>query len=383
MRFAFLSSLDLNLYLFRLDIMKALQREGHKVIAIVPRGDYFQKLIDEGVETVEYSLNRGSLSPLSAVSSIFELSKLLKSLNLDLLHTFTVKPNIYGTFAGKLAKVPKILNLVEGMGSFYVDNSLKSRAVRKVIESLYRAVFKLSNQTVFVNSDDPEYLISKGIISREKVKVIRSVGIDIDEYSPDSISEETKQKYREELNISENQPVITMIGRAILHKGTEDFYKSAEILEEKSYKFLFIGDIDKGNRFSMSEKFMSSRKNVDWLGFRSDIKELIAISDIIVLPSYREGVPRTLLEAGAMGKPIIATDVVGCREVVEDGINGYLVPLNSPKVISDKIEFLFSSRELYNRFATDSRKIVEKEFNLTYIVNKYMENYRRILDEPR
>jgi N,N'-diacetylbacillosaminyl-diphospho-undecaprenol alpha-1,3-N-acetylgalactosaminyltransferase len=383
MRFAFLSSLDLNLYLFRLDIMKALQREGHEVIAIVPRGDYFQKLQDNGIETVEYSLNRGSLSPLSAISSIRELSKLLKSLNLDLLHTFTVKPNIFGTVAGKMAGVPKIVNLVEGMGSFYVDNSLKSRVVRTIIEGLYKQVFKLSNQTVFVNSDDPEYLIGKGIIPREKVKVISSVGIDIEEYSPDSVSEEVKAELKEKLNISKDQPVITMIGRAILHKGTKDFYKSAEMLSGEGYRFLFVGDIDRGNRFSMTEEFMNSVSDVSWLGFRSDIKELLAISDIVVLPSYREGVPRTLLEAGAMGKPMIATDVIGCREVVQNGVNGYLVPLNSPKDISDKIKFLLSSRELYNRISTESRKDTVNRFNLTSIVDKYMENYRRILDESR
>jgi len=383
MRVAFLSSLDLNLYLFRLDIMKALQKEGHQVIAIVPKGDYFEKIKNEGIETIEYNLNRGSLSPFSAISSIIELSKLLKSLNLDLLHTFTVKPNIYGTFAGKVAGVPKILNLVEGMGSFYVDNSFKSKIVRTLIESLYRVVFKFSDQTVFVNSDDPEYLIGKNIIDRERVKVIRSVGIDTEEYSPDSISEETKDRYREELKIGKDEPVITMIGRAILHKGTEDFYKSAELLKDKNYRFLFIGDIDEGNRFSMSREFMNSQSNVSWLGFRSDIKELIAVSDIIVLPSYREGVPRTLLEAGAMGKPIIATDVIGCRETVVDGSNGYLVPLNSPKDISDKINFILENSDVYNQFSEYSRINTVKEFKLTDIVRKYIENYRRILYEPR
>ena len=383
MRFAFLSSLDLNLYLFRLDIMKALQKDGHQVIAIVPKGDYFEKIRNEGIETIEYNLNRGSLSPFSAISSIIELSKLLKSLNLDLLHTFTIKPNIYGTFAGKVAGVPKILNLVEGMGSFYVDNSFKSKIVRTLIESLYRVVFKFSDQTVFVNSDDPEYLIGKNIIDRERVKVIRSVGIDTEEYSPDSISEETKDRYREELKIGKDEPVITMIGRAILHKGTEDFYKSAELLKDKNYRFLFIGDIDEGNRFSMSREFMNSQSNVSWLGFRSDIKELIAVSDIIVLPSYREGVPRTLLEAGAMGKPIIATDVIGCRETVVDGSNGYLVPLNSPKDISDKIKFILENSDVYNQFSEYSRINTVKEFKLTDIVRKYIENYRRILYEPR
>jgi N,N'-diacetylbacillosaminyl-diphospho-undecaprenol alpha-1,3-N-acetylgalactosaminyltransferase len=375
LKIVFLSSLDLNLYLFRLDIMKRLLESGHEVYAIVPKGDYFDKIGEVGVTMVDYSLSRGSLSPLSAISSIFQLKRILKSIQPDLLHTFTVKPNIFGTFAGKMAGVPKIINLVEGLGSFYVDNSFKSKIVRKVIENSYKISFSLSDKSVFVNGDDPKYLIEKEIIPEEKVVVIKSVGIDTESYRDEVVSAEKKRELKEELKIEENQKVIIMIARAILHKGTIDYYKSADILEERGYKFLFVGGLDSGNKFGMSREFMESGA-VEWLDFRDDIKELISISDLVVLPSYREGVPRTLLEAVSMSKPIITTDVVGCREVIKDGENGYLIPVESPEILAEKIETILTDRELYNKMSENSRKMAVEEFDIKNIVDQYMVLYR-------
>lgn len=374
MRIAFLSSLDLNLYLFRLDVMRELQKRGDKVYAIIPKGKYFDLIAEEGIETIDYNLSRGSLNPLDALGSIWELKNRLQSLNLDLLHTFTVKPNIFGTFAGKMAGVPRIYNLVEGLGSFYVDNSLKSRVVRSLIEALYKQSFKFAERVVFVNGDDPKYLIENKILEESKAKIIKSVGIDTDEYRDDSISDEVKIRLRSELNLSQNDKVVIMVARAILHKGTIDFYKSAEILKDRGYKFLFVGGLDSGNRFGMSEEFMKSG-NVQWLDWRDDVKELLSISHIVVLPSYREGVPRTLLEACSMGKPIVATDVVGCRETVDNGENGYLVPIESPEILSSKIENILEDREIYLSMAKKSREKALKEFDIRYIVEQYMEIY--------
>jgi N,N'-diacetylbacillosaminyl-diphospho-undecaprenol alpha-1,3-N-acetylgalactosaminyltransferase len=376
LRIGFLSSLDLNLYLFRLDIMKRLLREGHEVIAIVPYGDHFDKIGEIGVKMVDYSLSRGSLSPISATSSILELSRILKSLNLDVLHTFTVKPNIFGTFAGKMAGVPKIVNLVEGLGSFYIDNSLKSKIVRRIIETSYKILFRFAKKVIFVNSDDPEYLESKGIIPKEKIHIIKSVGVDTDFYQMKNVSDEVQKNLRESLGIK-NQKVIIMIARAILHKGTLDFYKSAEILKDKNYKFLFVGGLDEGNKFGMSRDFMNSG-NVQWLDFRNDIRELIAISDLVVLPSYREGVPRTLLEASSMGKPIIGTNVVGVREAVDNGENGFLIPIESPEILSEKISQILENRNLHKDMSERSRQKAVSEFDIKNIVQKYIDFYKKL-----
>ena len=374
MRIAFLSSLDLNLYLFRLDIMKALQKQGDSVIAIIPDGKYSELIKENGIQVINYNLSRGSLNPLEAFKSISELAKILKTLNLDVLHTFTVKPNIFGTLAGKMAKVPTIYNLVEGLGSFYVDNSFKSKIVRKVIETSYKFAFKLSKKVVFVNQDDPKYLIEKGIIPKEKTHIIKSVGIDTEEFQQNLISDEVKNKLRIDLGIYESSKVVIMIARAILHKGTIDFYKSAELLKNENIEFLFVGGLDEGNKFGMSKDFMQNG-NVKWLDWRDDIKELISISDIVILPSYREGVPRTLLEACSMGKPIIATDTVGCRETVDNGKNGFLIPIESPQIIAEKIQYIFSDNNLYSEMSKYSREKAEKEFDIKFIVQQYLAFY--------
>ena len=377
-KIAFLSSLDMNLYLFRLDIMKELISQGYEVYAIIPRGKYFDKLSQEKIITIDYSLNRGSLNPFSAIKSIFEVSKILKTLNIDILHTFTVKPNIFGTIAGKFAKIPLILNLVEGLGSFYIGDSFKNRIVKTIIEQLYKIVFKISNKVVFVNYDDPAYLENKKIIPKNKIHIIKSVGVDTNFFSMENTNLKELENLKISLNIEKNDFTVIMIGRAILHKGVKDFYKSAEILKEQNMniKFLYVGDIDSGNSYSMDQKFMNSNPNIRWLGHRNEIKNLIAISDLIVLPSYREGVPRTLLEACSMSKPIIATDVVGCREAVDNGKNGFLIPIESPLILANKIKTLIENNDLREKMSVYSRQKALKEFEITKIVKEYLKLYK-------
>ncbi len=380
MKIVFLSSLDLNLYLFRIDIMLKFRELGHEIIAIIPEGKYSEKIRKKGFQTISYSLERGSLNPFGGLSSILELKNILQNIKPDILHTFTVKPNIYGTIAGKLAGVPIILNLVEGLGSFYVDDSLKSKIIRIIIENLYKFIFSYSTKVIFVNSDDPKYLINQKIILQDKTHIIKSVGIDTYEYNPTAISQERKIQIKNSLGISENKKIAIMIARAIFHKGTADFYKMGELLRDKGYIFLFVGDIDKGNKWSLSKEFMK-RRVVKWLGWRDDIIDLISISDLVVLPSYREGIPRTLLEAMAIGKPIVTTDTVGCRETVNHGENGYLVPVASPKALSEHVDKILSDEVLQKEMGIKSRERAVSEFDIKKIVQQYIELYKKISDK--
>jgi N,N'-diacetylbacillosaminyl-diphospho-undecaprenol alpha-1,3-N-acetylgalactosaminyltransferase len=380
MKIVFLSSLDLNLYLFRIDIMLKFRELGHEIIAIIPEGKYSEKIREKGFKTISYSLERGSLNPFGGLSSILELKTILKNIKPDILHTFTVKPNIYGTIAGKLTGVPIILNLVEGLGSFYADDSLKSKIIRIIIENLYKFIFSYSTKVIFVNSDDPKYLINQKVIEQNRIHVIKSVGIDIYEYNPTAISQERKIEIKNSLGIPENKKIAIMIARAIFHKGTADFYKMGELLRDKGYIFLFVGDIDEGNKWSMSKEFMK-RRVVKWLGWRDDIIDLISISDLVVLPSYREGIPRTLLEAMAIGKPIVTTDTVGCRETVNHGENGYLVPVASPKALSEHVDKILSDEVLQKEMGIKSRERAVSEFDIKKIVQQYIELYKKISDK--
>ncbi len=373
----FLSHLDLNLYLFRLPIMIELVKRGYKVYAICPKGDKFEKFKEYGVEAISYEIDRGSLNPFKEKKAIENIYQAIKDLHLDILHTFTAKPNIYGTFAGKKAKVPVILNLVEGLGSFYTNNSIKNIVIRAIMERLYKKAFRLSDGCVFVNSDDPSYMIGKNIIPKEKVKIIKSVGIDTKKFDISNYNDKRLKEIKKSLDL-ENKTVILMIARAIWDKGIKEFYEVAKRLKNKDMEFVLVGDTDDGNPTCASNKYLLSG-SVKWLGHRDDIPDLIAICDIFVLPSFREGLPVTLMEAASMSKPIVTTDTVGCREVVEDGYNGFLVPVRDAETLSKKIELLINDKDLRISMGKNGRIKVEKEFDIKKVVKQYMELYEEVV----
>ena len=380
MTIAFLSHLDLNLYLFRLPIMQKLVEEGHTVYAICPRGDKFDLFEKHGVKAIAYKIERSSLNPFKELKAIYNIYHAIKPLKIDILHTFTAKPNIYGTLAGKMAKVPTIINLVEGLGSFYIEDTVKNIVVRSVIEKLYKLVFSISETVVFVNSDDPEYLESKGIIKESQIKIIKSVGIDTAEYNPENIRQEDIENLKNTFH-SHDKVIVLMVARAIWHKGVREFYKAASLVSNhENVQFILVGDIDKGNPSSADKDFLNS-SNVLWLGHRDDILELTAMSDVYVLPSYREGVPRTLLEAASMAKPIVTTDTVGCREVVKDGFNGYLVPVKDAKRLAQKIEILMADEKKRKLMGENGRIMAMKEFDVQNVVEQYLALYKALNKE--
>jgi N,N'-diacetylbacillosaminyl-diphospho-undecaprenol alpha-1,3-N-acetylgalactosaminyltransferase len=357
-------------------MMVELVKRGHTVYAIAPCGEYSIKFSLYGIKHIDYTIQRESLNPFKERVFVENIYKAIVPLKLDILHTFTAKPNIYGTFAATRAKVPVILNLIEGLGSFYVENSVKNRLIRFMIEKLYKKAFQLSQKAVFVNSDDPSYMIKRGLIEEDKVKIIKSVGIDTEEFSMSKISDVSLLK--KSLGLKD-EIVVLMVARAIWHKGVREFYEVASMFERKKVKFILVGDIDKGNHSSASKEFLQNG-NVVWLGHRDDIKELTALCDIYVLPSYREGVPRTLLEAASMAKPIVTTDTVGCREVVDDAVNGFLVPVKDTMVLFEKIDLLVKNAPLREEMGKKGREKAVKEFDIKNIVSQYLELYSEYVD---
>jgi N,N'-diacetylbacillosaminyl-diphospho-undecaprenol alpha-1,3-N-acetylgalactosaminyltransferase len=363
--------------------MCALLQKGHAIYAICPNGDKNQALRDNGFIVINYKMSRRSLNPFKELMTIKSIYGAIKDLQLDLIHTFTVKPNIYGTFAAKAAKIPTILNLVEGLGSFYVSNSIKNRVVRVIIEKLYKVVFWLSSRCVFVNSDDPKYLIDKKIIPQHKSIIIKSVGIDTMLFDMKNFTKERLEQIKE-ANALKGKMIILMAARAIWDKGVREFYEACEIIKAKypHVEFVFAGDTDDGNHTCASKDFLNNG-SVKWLGRRDDMVELTAISDIYVLPSYREGIPKTLLEAASMSKPIVTTDTVGCRDVVDDGINGFLVPIKDSKELACKIEILIKDEKLRSKMGFEGRKKALAEFELKKVVKKYLELYENILKDKK
>ncbi len=362
-KIAFLSHLDLNLYLFRLPIMIELVKKGFTVYAICPRGDKFDKFKNYGIVALEYKIRRASLNPFKELKTIRNIYKVIKPLKLDILQNFTSKPNVYGSIAGHLAKVPLVVNAVTGLGSFYISDTKKAKAVKNVMEILYKESNKKANFCIFQNSDDMKYFIDKKLVNKKKAILIKSSGIDTNIFKP--------KEYKRDEN---KEVIVLMIARAIWHKGIKEYYEAANILKNEKIRFVLIGDTDEGNLSCANEEFLNSG-NVTWLGHRDDIKKQIELCDIFVLPSYREGVPRTLLEASSLSKPIVTTNTVGCREVVDDGINGFLVPIKDGDTLAIKIKELSDKEDLRDTMGKNGRIKVLKEFDVNIVVKKYLEVY--------
>jgi len=363
MKIGFLSHLDLNLYAFRLPVMLELKRLGHTPIAIAPEGQYLQKIREAGIDVAPYQIERKSLNPFKEIKAIQNIFWTIKPLQLDVLHTFTAKPNIYGTIAGRLAKVPRIINLVEGLGSFYLEDDAKSRLVRSVIETLYKRVFKLSNAVMFVNNGDPEYLIQKNIIDKRKVVKINGVGIDTQEWKRKSTAKEPL--------------TVIMIARLIRHKGVLEYLEACQNLKTKypSVRFIYVGGEDSGNPSGLKKEIFEKFDGVEYLGERSDIKELLEQSHIFVLPSYREGLPRTVLEAMSMEVAIVGADAVGTRDCVKNNITGLIVGVKDAKKLEEAIEKLILDSALRMKLAKAGREVCIKEYDIKPIVKAHLQVY--------
>ena len=358
----FLSHLDLNLYLFRAPIIKELVNKGHKVYAICPSGDKNDALKSLGCDVVNYEISRKGLNPFAEVLTIKKIYEVIKPLDLDILQNFTAKPNIYGSIAGKKANIPLVCNAVTGLGSFYIDGSFKSKVVKTIMNTLYKYANSKADRCIFQNSDDMNYFVQSGFVDAKKAVLIKSSGIDTEAFASQKVHK------NEKIN-------VLMIARAIWHKGIKEYYEAASLLKDLDVTFTLVGDTDEHNPSCANKEFLQNG-NVKWLGHRDDIKEQIDKCDIFVLPSfYGEGVPRTLLEAASMGKPIVTTDNVGCREVVDNGVNGFLVPVKNSQVLAEKIKILVENETMRSEFGKASRKKAVEEFDVKFVVEQYLRLY--------
>ena len=347
--------------------MIELAKRDYEVFAVCPKGNYFDKFKEFDIKAIDYEIERDSLNPFKEIKTIHNIKNTINKIKPEILHTFMHKPNIYGNLTGHKTRI----NTITGLGSFFVHNDTKSKVVKKIIEFLYKMTTKNTKAIVFQNGDDYKYFVEKNIVSKDKAIVIRSSGIDTEMFKPIPKPSSLLKK----LELNTQKPIVLMIARVIKDKGVLEYIEAAEILKEKA-QFIYVGDIDKGNK----NAFLPDWKSVKWLGFQKNIKEIIALSDIVVLPSYREGVPRTLLEAGSMGKPLIATKVAGCKEVVKNNFNGFLVPAKNSIELAKAIEKLLNSRQLIELFGKNSREYVKRNFDIKIIVSKYIELYESVLN---
>ncbi len=372
-RIGFLSHADMSLHFFRRPIMQALKERGHEVFAIAPLGAYTQDLARD-FNAVTYDLDRASLNPFTVFSNTKALARELKRLNLDLLQTAAHKSNVFGTLAAREAGIKYVINLVEGLGSFYIDEDIKTRLVRAVLEKLYKFSFSQADACVFVNDADPDYMLSRGLIAKQKVIRIKSVGVNAERFNPQIVS---AADLGEDLH---GKKIVLMIARAMWHKGVREFYEAAKILKDRSdAKFVFVGEGFAGNKSTADPTFLRSGA-VHYLGARNDVPELLKASYLLALPSYKEGFPRTVLEAMSMARACVVSDCSGCVEAVQEGVNGLICRTRDAEDLARKIEILLDDPALCERLGRNGRELVLANYDEKIIAKKYLEVYRKFID---
>jgi glycosyltransferase involved in cell wall biosynthesis len=329
-----------------------------------------------------YPLYRG-VGPLSDVCALVALWRLMKRVRPDIVHAFDTKPGVYGCLAARLAGVPVVIGTVTGLGSLYGEEALRHRIVRGVYEKLQRLASQHADLTVFQNQDDRTEFVSRRVVPAGKAALIAGSGVPTDLFDRVRVSDDQRQQVRESLGIPADAILVTMISRVIRSKGVEEFAAAAPQVRQHvpAARFLLAGPADKDSADSFSAKELAElNRVVTWPGPRKDVRQILAASDLFVLPSYlREGIPRVLLEAAAMGLPLITTDSPGCNDVVEDGVNGCLVPARNPEALSQAIVDLLRQPEARQRFGRESRRRAVERFDLSVVVAQTAKHYRDLL----
>jgi len=305
------------------------------------------------------------------------LYRIFRRERFDIVHNNTIKPNIYGALAAKLARSDAVYGAVRGRGAAFADTAeVRRKSLQRVVTSLYKLAFYFIDRVQFLNPDDLEFFVASGMIQRKKTTLIRSSGVNTSYFSREALNQKALGRLKLDLGISEGTLVVSMFARAHWTKGVREFIAAAKSLSlNYPVKFFLVGKTEDALDAVPIEYLQQQQsQSFRWLGWRNDVRELMAISDIVTLPScYPEGVPRSLLEAMAMEKPIVTTDNIGCREVVEHGRNGFLVPTKDERFLATAIETLLHDASVRERFGRYSRRKVEHEFSEDIIVQQVLE----------
>jgi len=368
---------DWVLYNFRLPLARALREKGFEVVFVCPYGEYVPKLKEEGFRWIHWAIVRRSLNPVRELIAILHLASIYQREQPQIVHHFTIKPNFYGSIAALLARRDKVINTFTGLGFLFSEHPL-AIGLRSSVLPLAKLAFRASKGwSVFQNRQDLETCLRLRLVLPERVVVIDGSGVDTRKFHPNHDSPPDN---------NEHPTIVLMAARLLWDKGVREFVEAARVLKARGLQveFWLAGKPDNGNPMCVPEEFLKKWQEeglINWLGHRDDMPNLLQQVDIAVLPtSYHEGVPRFLLEAAACGLPLVATDIEGCRVVVRDGVNGFLVPVKDPYALADAIETLIKKPELRRQMGIASRKIVEAEFDERIILNKWLALYDRVLN---
>jgi glycosyltransferase involved in cell wall biosynthesis len=355
----------------RLPLAIAARDAGVEVIVVAGDTGKSVEIVDRGFQFVRLPLSRSSTNPITDARTLFFLIKLYRRLRPDLVHHVTVKPIVYGSIAARFLRDVAVVNAVSGLAYTFSSDRAHARVLRPLVTALYRvALGDDGTRTIFQNPDDRDDLIRLRVVRPEQTVLIRGSGVDCSIFVPTPEPQGT--------------PVVMLPARMLWEKGVREFVEAASLLLTSgcNARFVLVGDSDPANPGSITRAQLESwTRNglVEWWGHRTDMSKVLNSAHIVVLPAYREGLPKALLEAAACARPIVTTDVPGCREVVRPGVNGLLVPVREAQALARAIDTLLRSPALREKFGNAGREIVASEFAEEIVVKQTLALYRDLL----
>ena len=352
---------------FRHNLIKKLISKGYHVTSIAPFDRYSQRIKEIGCEYININIDINGKNPLKDLKTLFDFYRIYSQIKPAIILHYTPKPNIYGSLAAKLAKIPCINN-ISGLGSAFIHKGMTNL----IACVLYRLSQGRSHKVFFQNPDDLKLFTQSRLVSSNKAEPLPGSGVDIQKFYPQE--KKSSQRF-----------CFLLIARLLWEKGVKEYVEAARILKEScsDLEFQLLGFVENNNSRSVSEEQIRDWEQdgrVIWLGSVEDVRPHIAEADCVVLPSYREGTPRSLLEAASMGKPLITTDAVGCRQVVDDGVNGFLC---KPKDFADLAFVMQKMLQLTDEqrlaMGKKSREKIVREFDEQIVINKYLETIKKLI----
>jgi glycosyltransferase involved in cell wall biosynthesis len=366
MRVAIVLNTSWNIYNFRMNFVKALLRQGHEVHTIAPLDDFTHHLTGAGcIHHNVYMDSRGA-NIIKDAALMIELGSCYLRIKPDIILHYTIKPNVYGTLAAAFLRIP-VINNVCGLGTVFIKNGLVSSIAKK----LYQFSFRFPKKVFFQNPDDMQLFVEKKLVSPSICEVIPGSGIDTSNFHPPRFK---------------RNAVFTflLVSRLIYDKGVGEYINAIRLLKAKGAKvrFQLLGPQDPKHKRGIPVTEIDGWIEdglVEYLGKTNDVRPFINAADCVVLPSYREGCPRSLMEAACLAKPIVATDVAGCRQVVEDGLNGLLCKVQSPVDLAEKMKTMMHLSDSRRQSMGElGRRKMETEFSDVTVLNKYMKAMNEI-----
>ncbi|WP_313387404.1 glycosyltransferase family 4 protein [Achromobacter aegrifaciens] len=352
----------------RVPVALAAQQAGYEVHVATMDGPAVADIQALGMTHHAIPMTRSGKHPLQELGTLLALIRLFRHLRPQIVHLVTIKPVLYGGIAARLTHVPGMVAAISGLGFVFLSNSLKMKLVRAVVARLYRlALGHPNSRVIFQNASDRDLLKSLGAVRDAQVVMIRGAGVDLNEY-------------RAQPEPPAPPVVVTMVARLLRDKGVQEFVQAARLLRERGLPITMqlVGGVDAGNPASATQDEVDAWQQegcVRALGERSDVAALYAASHIAVLPSYREGLPKSLIEAAACARAVVTTDVPGCRDAIEPGETGLLVPVRDAQALADAIARLAEDPALRQSMGAAGRALAEREFNIDRVARIHVEIY--------